>query len=321
MPRARQTAGDIGETRLLERIAERLPSPPRGQVWAGDDAAVLDPPPGPMLFTTDSLQEKVDFDLELARPEDVGWRSVAVTISDIAAMGGEPHHLVSTLGLPPDTEVGWVDGFLEGTLAAAREFDAVLVGGDLGRAPAVVVCVAATGSAERPVLRSGARPGDLLCVTGELGGSAGGLRLLQGDAFPGRTDPLVERHLRPRARVTEGVALARAGATAMIDISDGLALDLWRLMRASGTGCQVEPADLPVDPGLRDVPDATELALTGGEDYELLAAIPERRLEAARAAIDGELTVIGTVTSGERLLGDKALDQEEGLGWDHLLTR
>lgn len=311
--------GDLGESGLLARIAARMARD--DPAWIGDDAAVLPAEHGALLFAIDGLQEGVDFDLAYAGAADVGWRSVAVNLSDVAAMGGEPLHLVTALNLPRTTPVAWVDEFLEGSIAAAREWNATLVGGDLGRAPEIGVTVAILGRAEPPVLRSGARPGDLLCVTGTLGGSAAGLQLLRGSGGPAPDHPLARRHLRPRARVAEGATLARAGATAMIDVSDGLGLDLLRLMRASGTGCRVDPAAIPVDPAIRERRDALDLALHGGEDYELLAAIPGAGFEAARAAVDGALTVIGRVTEGGRAIGDETLDEEEGLGWDHLRNR
>lgn len=313
------SVGDLGEARLLARLAAASPGPPRGETWAGDDAAVLSVDPY-LLFAADGLQEGVDFDLSYAAAGDVGWKSVAVNASDIAAMGGHALYLVSVLNLPPSTSVAWVDGFLEGTLAAADAADARLVGGDLGRAESIAVTVSIVGRCTRPVLRSGAEPDDVLCVTGALGGSAGGLRMLQAEDPIEREHPLARRHLRPEPRLAAGRALAAAGASAMIDVSDGLALDLYRLLEASGTGCDVDLDRIPLDPALGSE-DGLDLALHGGEDYELLAALPATRFEEARDALDVPLTAIGTVTDGDRMLGDVMLDGEEGLGWDHLLDR
>lgn len=318
----RPVVGDLGEDRLLARIAARgAGASESDEDWRGDDAAVLRSDGDPLLFAVDGLQEGVDFDVAYASGEDVGWKSVAVNVSDVAAMGGRPRYLVSALNLPRETPVAWVDAFLEGTLAAARRWKASLVGGDLGRAPQIAVTVSVLGWANRPVPRGGARPGDLLCVTGALGGSAGGLRLLREDPGTVPDHPLVRRHLRPEARVEEGMALARAGATAMIDVSDGLALDLLRLMRASGTGCAVDPAAVPVDPGLEGWPDALALAVRGGEDYELLVALPEDAFDAARSSLDISLDAIGRVTEDGCAIGDESLDDGEALGWDHLLSR
>ena len=197
----------------------------------------------------------------------------------------------------------------------------------------VVISVALVGRRETTaVLRSGARPGDVLCVTGHLGGAAGGLHLLRGGGDAGRDDgpalELVRRQLRPRARIAEGVVLARLGATAMIDVSDGLALDLDRLLDASGAGCRVELDAVPVDPNLRALPgaawDALELALAGGEDLELLAALPPDGVERAVAQLDElgtPLVRIGWVTESERLVDGDDLATWRDKGWDHLRNR
>jgi thiamine-monophosphate kinase len=174
------------------------------------------------------------------------------------------------------------------------------------------------------VLRSGARPGDAICVTGALGGAAGGLiALREGLDAPG----LTRRQLRPEARVEEGVGIARAGATAMIDLSDGLAVDLVRVMEASGTGCEVDVDSIPVDEGLAALANAAaplELAILGGEDFELLFTMSEQALGTLRAAAIGPeiaITRIGTVTDGEARLGGDALSEWKERGWDHLLNR
>ncbi|HYP24117.1 MAG TPA: thiamine-phosphate kinase, partial [Actinomycetota bacterium] len=251
---------------MIDLVASYLPSPPEGELWSGDDAAVV----GGTIVTTDVMVEGEDFELSYCTGFDLGWKVVAVNVSDVAAMGGRPRHAVASLALPASSRVELVDGIARGLAAAAGRWEVALVGGDLSSAPLVMIGVTVLGVPfGRVVTRSGARPGDRICVTGSLGGSWGGLRLLRagrGDESPG----LVERHLRPRARVEEGRALAERGATAMMDVSDGFAVDLTRLMRASGTGCAVDPVAIPLDPGLRE-DDALRGAILGGEDFELLA--------------------------------------------------
>jgi thiamine-monophosphate kinase len=316
-----RTVSELGEAGLIAQVASYLPAPPPGEVWSGDDAAVFDPPADRALMTTDTLVEGADFDLSYCEGFDVGWKAVAVNVSDVAAMGGRPTHAVATLGLPPSTPVAVVDGIGRGLAAAAAEWDLAVVGGDVSSAPVILIGLTVIGSAEEPVLRSGARPGDLICVTGTIGGASGGLELLR-RGLGDRSPELVERHLRPRARLHEGRRLAALGATAMIDVSDGLAVDLTRLMKASGTGCRVDPAAVPVDPALDALVDAglvrtgdlLRSAILGGEDFELLATLPDRR--------DAPVTVIGEVTDDAALrFGDDDLEELGRHGWDHLRDR
>jgi thiamine-monophosphate kinase len=326
---------EIGEDALITRIAARLDRPPAGEVWTGDDAAVIASPARRLLLTTDLLVEGVDFDLSWCRGADIGWKAIAVNASDIAAMGGRPHVAVASLSLRGDIGVGTVDDIVDGLGAASRRWAIALVGGDISGAREVMLSVAATGvlASAPPVLRSGARDGEAICVTGTLGAAAAGLAVLRArdrpeDGFAG----LVERQLRPRARVEEGVALARCGATAMIDVSDGLAVDLGRILDASGTGCEVDPGAVPVDAGVGSlararpdlVPDALEAAMLGGEDFELLFTIDEADLPAAREALLAlatEVTRIGTVVAGRASVGDEDLERWRERGWQHLHGR
>ncbi len=287
-------------------------------MWIGDDAAVLRLPARgqALLLATDAVVAGVHADLELVGLDDFGWKSLAAAVSDIAAMGGVPGHcLVSVLG-PPDTDL---DQLYRGLSAAAKRWACPIVGGDLVNAPTLAVSVAVTGwvpSGCRAVLRSGARPGDLIFVTGSLGASAAGLAILR-DASPDPASPdpvgerLVVSHRRPLARVAEGLAASAGGATAMIDVSDGLATDLAHLASASGVGFSLN--DVPVAEGasLAD-------ALGGGEDYELIFAAPdEGAVMAAFAATEsGAPRLIGRCTSdpSERLLRGEQLGR---LGWEH----
>lgn len=293
------------ETTVIERLRSRLPPAPRGEVWAGDDAAVVREGHGPMLLAADLVVAGVHADLELVGLDDVGWKALAVNVSDIAAMGGRATHALVSVVLP-GAEVD-LDLLYDGLLAAARAYDCPIVGGDLSAGPELVVSVAVTGALDGPappVLRSGARPGDTVFVTGPLGRSALGLRQLRagkGDGLP---------HRRPAARVGEGVAARAGGATAMIDVSDGLALDLRRLADASRAG--VALATVPVAEGA-----TLDDALGGGEDYELLFTAPDaERLQAAfaQAGLDAPL-VIGRCTAD---VAERTLDGERlpDVGWN-----
>lgn len=316
----------IGESGLLARLFESLPKAPQGQTWSGDDAAVIEISGSRCLFATDAVVEHVDFELAWATGADVGWKAVAVNASDVAAMGGRPTHAVATLSLTPDQHIETVDGVLSGLVEAAAAYDVALVGGDITEAKDLGVNVAMLGElgANEPVLRSGARTGDAICVTGTLGGArAGYLLLSEGATDVG--DPAaahcIERQLRPRARVDAGMVIAPA-ASAMIDLSDGLARDLQRVVVASDAGCEIDADALPVDRCIAAAGlDPVRTAVVGGEDFELLfTCAPEdvdllcRKLE----SIDVPAVRIGTVTEGPRRIGDKDLQEWVEGSWDHL---
>jgi thiamine-monophosphate kinase len=253
----------------------------------------------------------------------VGYKAIVVNVSDIAAMGASPRAAVCALVLPPDVEAAWVMELFGGMREACDEYALWLVGGDLSRGRDASIAVTVTGEVApgRAVLRSGAHPGDRVVVTGERGGSAAGLRL---SAAPTKATELqlalVRRHLRPAARVGEGGVLAAHGATAMMDVSDGLAIDLSRLARASGAGATVVLSDVPVASGA-----TLDDALGGGEDYELLATLPDdAAVEAARTelkeAFGVPLVEIGRIVDGGGLTAVEADGTERALeptGWDH----
>lgn len=330
MGRDSRTVADLGELALIERIVGRLGGrPPPAEIWSGDDAAVLETT-GRVLLTTDLMVEHVDFDLGYATGGDIGWKAIAVNASDLAAMGGSPGHAVATLALHPSTPVDTVDGITLGLAEAAERWSVALVGGDISSASELSIGVTMLGTiVERaPVLRSGARPGDALCVTGALGGAAGGLIALRAGLEGEAARRLGARQLRPRALVAEGAALARLGVTAMIDLSDGLAMDLGHLVDSSGVGCEVALEDVPVDGDLAwlaaqegVVADPVLLALEGGEDFELLFTLDEALVGRAVREL-GELgtavTRIGTVTESARLMGGRDLEEWRRKGWEHL---
>ena len=258
---------------------------PGVEVGVGDDAAVLLPTPGHQLVvTTDVLVEGLDFAADLSDPEDWGWKAIVANLSDLAAMGAEARWLVLALTAPAATPVRTLERVYAGVGEACRAHGAALVGGDVSAGPALSLAVTALGEAERPVLRSGACPGDRLAVSGPLGAAAAGLALLRRgdpaadellDRFPG----LAAAHRRPRPALAMGLALARAGATAMIDVSDGLAGDALHLAESSGVGVEVHDAAVPLASGVAEAAgllglDPLGLALGGGEDFVLAAALP-----------------------------------------------
>lgn len=318
-----------GERELVSRIAAALGRAPAGELWAGDDGAVITTS-NPCLLAIDTVVENVDFDLSYCSGADIGWKALAANVSDIAAMGGRPSHAVVSVSLRRDVGIEWVDDFVSGLGRAAERWSVGVAGGDLGAGSEISVTIAIVGALEdAPVLRSGAHEGDVLCVTGSLGGARAGLVALRAGARErdAAHERLALRQLRPQARVEEGAALARAGATSMVDLSDGLAVDLGHLVEASGLGCEVKLGDVPVDPLIYEAPDLgidpTDTAVIGGEDFELLVTIAPGDLAAASEDLAGlaQLTRIGTVGGTERRIGDRALDEWRRRGWQHLQER
>ncbi len=283
----------------------------------GDDCAVLRLGGSTWAAAADMLVSGHHFE-GWASPEDVGYKAVAVNVSDVAAMGAEPRFILSSGGAP---EAETTFRCFQGILEACGHFGVYPLGGDTTRSDALTVDVSILGQfSYPPVLRSGARGGDLLAVTGELGASAAGFIALEG----GGREPerLVRKHLRPEPRVDAGRMAARLGAHAMIDLSDGLASDVRHICDKSGVGCRIDLERLPVAGDTREYLDAMgrnpeSLSATGGEDYELLIAAPEEVIEALIAELEEPLTVVGEVTQGEVefLRGGERV--EDLSGWDH----
>jgi thiamine-monophosphate kinase len=329
-----------GEDELIETLRRLLAAEAPGvRLGPGDDAALVEVGDRLAILTVDMLVEGVDFELGTAAARDIGYKAVNASVSDVAAMGGSPRFCLVALGLPRSVERGWVVELHGGMREAAGEHAVAIVGGDLSRADRVVLAVTITGEAPAggAVLRSGAKPGDRVVVTGSLGAAAGGLRLLEAGpeaVAAARADgwgrDLLEAQFRPVARVGEGQSLARAGATAMIDVSDGLSLDLWRLCRASGVGAAVTLSRVPLAPALGPLSRVVEvdplaLAVGGGEDFELVATLPPGAVEAAARSLaerfGTQLTDIGEVRKGTGLVSvseDGTERPMEPEGWDHL---
>ena len=328
----------LGERGLIRRIRQRLGSEgPSVRVGIGDDTAVLQPTPGAwLLVTTDLVVEDVHFRRRSAGPADIGWKAMAVNLSDIAAMGGTPRFALVALGCPEKTEVEEVDLFYEGLTSAAAPHEVSVVGGDTSVSPAGwIVNVTLLGEMTGPPrLRSDARPGDLVAVVGLLGRSAAGLAVLEAEEQPSLPEDVladvVQAHLRPVARVTEGKWLGTAhGVRALIDLSDGLATDLGHIATESGVAARVELARLPIAPSTRAVArslgvDPVELAVSGGEDYELLFTAERSSMEdlaaGLRRATAAVVTVIGEIMPGRPNVGffdATGRRVEIGPGFDH----
>jgi thiamine-monophosphate kinase len=277
------TIGELGEAAVLARILPRLAPGDSAHLGAGDDAAVVAAPDGRFVVTTDLMVHGPDFRLAWSTPHDLGWKAAATNLTDVAAMGARPTALVVAIAAPPSLGVdvleGIADGLREGLAALAP--GAGVVGGDLSASPVLMISVTAFGDLEgrAPVLRSGARPGDVIAHAGARGDAARGLALLFARARDERGEPdaaaaaslrrehphLVAAQLAPVPPVGAGVVAALAGATAMLDVSDGLARDARRLAEASGVGIDFRAAALGADP---------LTALAGAEDHGLLAAFP-----------------------------------------------
>lgn len=315
------------ESAVLQEILSVIGTRPGVQVGIGDDAAVLAGDP-PLLVAHDMLVEDVHFRWTTHSHGDVGHAALAVNLSDIAAMGGEPLAAVVGLASPPGSfglaEIRELYAAMEHLAASSG---CSIIGGDISRAKETVVGVTVIGrmpAGLAPVLRSGARDGQLVCVTGRLGRSAAGRRIL--DDPPAHPVPnaaeLIAAHRRPEPRLADGGALARAGVAAMIDISDGLCLDAERMALASGVRITIDLDRVPIGEGVLAVArdagvDAAELASTGGEDYELLVALDPALLECAGIA----LTPVGTVSAGEPGLTTVRHGRPvrlARLGWDHV---
>jgi thiamine-monophosphate kinase len=305
----------MGEFELLAKMRERLPPPgPRVRIGVGDDAAVT-VPGGATATSVDALVDGVHFRRGQSDPSLVGRKALATALSDLAAMGAEAGEAYVVLGAPADLGEAEFLGLIDGIAALAAETGTTLAGGDITRAPALTLAVTVVGHAARAeqlVGRGGALPGDAMVLTGELGAAAAGLLLMERPELAGAVSPraaelLRARQLSPMPRLGAGRLLALAGARAMIDLSDGLGGDAVHLAKQSAAGIRIDAGALPLAEGVAEVAvaaglEAFELAVSGGEDYELLAAVPPERLAEAAERIaeagEGRLTRVGEVVAG-----------------------
>lgn len=328
----------LGEFGLIELLSRGLPVTRTDVVKGiGDDAAVLRVGgENWLLFTTDMLIEDVHFSFSHAAPEQVGYKALAVNVSDVAAMGGWPAHALISLGVPLSVPVEVLKGIYAGLKRAAGEYGVSIVGGDTVKSPGrLIINVALLGMVEagRALYRSGARPGDLIFVTGPLGNSAAGLYLCRHPEIPVSPETagfLRFAHLEPRARVGAGRILAKTGkVTAADDISDGLASELHEICRASGAGCRIRDEALPVDPRMREAAraaagDPLDWALYGGEDYELVFTVPAESAASVKQGLrtdHQDCHLIGEILPQNegvcRVLPDKQVIPLELRGYDH----
>jgi len=294
MSRRARTIAEVGEFGFLARLLPTLRDGRGVILGPGDDCAVVQSDAARLLFTVDALVERVHFRAGWLTPRQLGRKAFLVNASDIAAMGGAPRWCVVHLAAPPQAPSADLSAICRGIAAAAAGVGASLVGGNLSRARELSVTVALVGVApRRPLTRSGARPGDLLYVTGALGEAALGVRALARDRTAG--GPAVRRFRTPPLRLRAGALLARCGwASAMIDVSDGLVADLGHLCAASRVGARVVLERVPCSPRVHRA--GVSLALTGGEDYELLCAVParhRRRVERLATRFGCPFTCIG----------------------------
>ena len=277
---------DIGEFALIERIAQIVEqADERVILTIGDDTAVVKKSElDYALLTTDLMVEDVHFTLKSITPHQLGYKSIAVNISDIAAMGGLPRYAVVSLALPPETEVAYVEDIYRGMAEVSRANDVRIVGGDVTRSDKLIINVALMGEVEEEKLtrRSDAQPGDIIMVTGELGASAAGLRLvLHPDIEPKvkNAAALKMAHFQPKPQIKAGRILSSLGVNAVEDISDGLASEIGHICDASGVGARLYLTKVPVADGVDSVTALTgeraiDLAVSGGEDYELVFTLP-----------------------------------------------
>jgi thiamine-monophosphate kinase len=322
---------ELGEFPLIERLAAIAGAEPPVALIAGigDDAAAWQAGDTVLIATTDTLVQGVHFLAEFAPWPVVGWKALAVNVSDIAAMGGEPLFALVTLALPPETDVSVVDDVYAGLMACATEYGVTIAGGDIVRASEISITIALIGRAQtqdgKPLLmrRDAAKSGDLIAVTGSLGDSVAGLWRLRKGATD--DDSLVRAHLRPLPRLTESQEAAQLGVACAIDISDGLMQDLGHICERSGLGAEVNEDAVPLSDDLRAAypEDALTLAVSGGEDYELLMTAGEEVLRRVADEISTKLTVIGRMTEAPehraRLIDEGGNEQSVAVrGWDHL---
>jgi len=332
------TIAELGEFGLIERLTAGLPQPTDVIVGVGDDAAILDTGGDELVVATcDAQVEDTHFRLRHAHPQDIGRRALAVNLSDIAAMGARPRFALISLLLPPMLDVAILDGIYAGLRAEAAQYNVALVGGNIARnAERLIIDITllGTGMRDRLLRRDSAEPGEVVMVTGSLGSAAAGLLVLEDEQLAAKIPPeslvgVLAAHRTPTPRVAAGQWLAQHGVTTGIDVSDGLAADIAHICKASGVGVNIEAESLPIQPEVAMIATLAgrqpqDLALFGGEDYELLFTAPTDRADVLAQALfiaNGiEATAIGTMSKGTdlTLFRQGKSSPLHPTGWDHL---
>lgn len=339
--RHKTKVSELGEFGLIDLLARMITATENKKTAAnrqlvigiGDDAAAWRCDDSIQLATVDALVQDVHFTLETTTWEELGWKALAVNLSDIAAMGGSPRYALISLALPGNTKVDNVTAMYQGILKLAKQFEVAIIGGNMSNAPLVTIHITVLGSAsdkKHILTRSAAKPGQRIAVTGYLGTAAAGREMLsQGLPVEGNAaEDLRKAFLTPQPRVSEGRALVEQGVKAAIDISDGLIADLRHICQASQVGARIEVDRLPILPAVRThfKDKASGLALDGGEDYELLFTASAAVIEKATAAVSCPVTVVGEVTAdnpGEIILVDSKGNRVKPprAGWQHFTAR
>jgi thiamine-monophosphate kinase len=325
--------GEFGLIDLVRTISAGYQNPDRTPwreilLGIGDDAAAWQDGNRIQLATTDTMVQGVHFELGVISWEELGWKAMAVNLSDIAAMGGIPKYALLSLALPAELEVEDVSKLINGMLNLATQFGTAIVGGNVATAPNVVITVTIIGCSKGKALlkRSTACPGDQIAVTGYVGLSAAGLEMLRGKTVsdPDARNTLRQAHFRPMPRLKEGQILIEQGVRTAIDISDGLIADLDHICEASGVNARINIEQVPVHPAvIAHFPSYRELALSGGEDYELLFTADQATIARAKQALSYPVTVLGDITDEELPTRVTVVDSKANIilyrkgGWDH----
>ncbi len=324
---------ELGEFGLIDLLAEMAGGRQDEKllIGIGDDTAAWQGDASIQLATVDSFIQGVHFPSGLASWKELGWKALAVNLSDIAAMGGLPRYALVSLALPDDTEVDDVTALYTGMLELAKQFGVAIIGGDISRAPLVAITITVFGSSQKKqvLTRSSAESGELVAVTGELGAAAAGLEMLTKKLKfdPQATTCFRNAFLHPIPRVAEGRLLVEQGVKTAIDLSDGLVSDLNQICKASQVGARIEIERVPVEPRVKAhfSERALEMALAGGEDYELLFTAKAKVIDKVKQSAACPITVIGEILAGNK--GVTVVDSRgkplkfTRRGWEHFITR
>jgi thiamine-monophosphate kinase len=325
--------GEFGLINLIRKSSARYENSGRTPwqevlVGIGDDAAAWQSDNHIQLATTDTLVQDVHFDLDTISWEELGWKALAVNLSDIAAMGGIPKYALLSLALPSEVEVEDISKFIDSMMHLAKEFEVAIIGGNVAASPNVVITLTIIGSSKGKNLlkRSTASFGEQIAVTGYLGSSAAGLEMLKGKAIsnPKISNFLRRVHFKPMPKVKEGQILIEQGVKTAIDISDGLVADLDHICESSKVNAKINIRQVPIHPAvIANFPNYQELALCGGEDYELLFTADEATIGRVKQALNCPVTVIGAITKEKLPTRVTVVDSKGNIipynkgGWEH----